>query len=194
MKKYISISILLILLFFGCSDQTNLTGPIESPSAISEPKWISLPAVNGDGNGLSINSMPVFEASRLIKGKNGGKIKINEKYNDGPLGQVKVKAQLEFIKGAFEGEKYITMKLDSEFGEATFSPHLEFAVDAVYNAEFTGLDLTGIDPESINFVYQAADGSYEYIDHSKLEIDVKKGQLKVVDAKLPHFSRYGFVN
>jgi hypothetical protein len=192
MKKYISIIVLLSLFVIGCSEQTSINSP-ENKVQTQEPNWISLPNMNGE-SGMSVMSMPIFQASKEIDGKNGGKILINEKYLGGPLGEVKVKAELEFPKDAFVGSKNITMILDTQFGLATFSPHAYFDKDAIYNVEFLGLDLTGVNPKNVGFVYQAEDGSYEYIDYSKIEVDLKNGRLKVRDAKLPHFSRYGFVN
>ena len=192
MKKYISIVVLLSLFVIGCSEQTSINTP-ENKVITKEPNWISLPHMNGE-SGMSVMSMPIFQASKEIDGKTGGKIRIDEKYLGGPLGEVKVKAELEFPKDAFVGSKNITMILDTQFGLATFSPHAYFDKDAIYNVEFIGLDLTGLDSKNVGFVYQAEDGSYEYIDYSKIEVDLKSGKLKVRDARLPHFSRYGFVN
>ena len=184
--------VMLLLFAIGCSERTSINSP-ETNVLTQEPNWISLPNMNGE-NGMSVMSMPIFQASKEIDGKTGGKIRIDEKYLGGPLGEVKVKAELEFPKDAFVGSKNITMILDTQFGLATFSPHAYFDKDAIYNVEFIGLDLTGLDSKNVGFVYQAEDGSYEYIDYSKIEVDIKNGRLKVRDAKLPHFSRYGFVN
>ena len=194
MRRYIFLFSVMILFVIGCSEESNILSPANDVNT-NEPNWISLPSVNS-ANGMSVMSMPVFQMSDSIDGEKGGKIKIDEKY-DGPNGEVKVKAELVFPKGAFSGTKYITMILDTDFGNATFTPHAVFENDAIYNAEFQGLDLTAIDKmeaKNVEFVYQAADGSYEYIETSKIEVDVKNGKLKVRDAKLPHFSRYGFVN
>jgi hypothetical protein len=191
MKKYISIIVLLSLFVIGCSEQSSINSPVNNVNT-NEPNWISMPTMK-TATRMSVMSMPIFQASALIDGEKGGKIKIDEKY-DGPNGEVKVKAELEFPKNAFVGSKYITMILDTQFGLATFSPHAYFDRDAIYNAEFLGLDLTGVDSKNVGFVYQAEDGSYEYIDYSKIEVDLKNGKLKVRDARLPHFSRYGFVN
>jgi hypothetical protein len=195
MKKYLFVIGLIGLNLFGCSEQPTLNAPEDSSIAKAEPDWVSLPAQVSD-KGMSVMTFPSFKAGDYIDGEKGGKIKIDEKY-EGPNGEVMVKAEIEFKKGAFEGVKYITMVLSTEFGSATFSPHAIFNEDAIYNAEFKGLDLSGMSEEKakqIKFVYQALDGSYEYIDFSKVEVDVKEGKLKVKDAKLPHFSRYGFVN
>jgi hypothetical protein len=191
-RRYIYLFTLSALFLVGCSEQSSVVAPVTNAKT-NEPNWISLPNMNGE-NGMSVMSMPIFQASKEIDGKTGGKILINEKYLGGPLGEVKVKAELEFPKDAFVGSKNITMILDTQFGLATFSPHSYFDKEAIYNAEFIGLDLTGVDPKNVGFVYQAEDGSYEYIDYTKIEVDIKNGKLKVRDAKLPHFSRYGFVN
>jgi hypothetical protein len=190
MKKYISVIVLLSLFVIGCTEQTSVTSPVNKVQT-QEPNWISLP--NGE-SGMSVMSMPIFEVSKNINGKNGGRLNINERYDGGPFGEVKVKAQIEFPKGSFTDTKYITMILDTQFGLATFLPHSNFDKDAIYNVEFWGLDLSSIDPSKVNFVYQAEDGSYEYIERSRIQVDVKNGWLKLTDARLPHFSRYGFVN
>jgi hypothetical protein len=69
---------------------------------------------------------------------------------------------------------------------------MEFNQDVIYNAKFTGLNLTGIDPSSIDFVYQDESGAIEKIEYDALNIDVENGVLEIVNARIPHFSRYGF--
>lgn len=56
------------------------------------------------------------------------------------------------------------MAISSEFGTATFSPSGSFDIPAIYNATIMGLDLSGIDPSDISFVYMAKDGKYYPID------------------------------
>ena len=195
MRRYIFLFTALTLFVIGCSEKSTLVAPVVNDVNKSEPNWISLPA-KYDSKNMSVMAMPEFKAGAYIDGAEGGKIKIDEKY-EGPNGEVKVKAEIEFKKGAFEGIKYISMVVSTEFGSATFLPHTIFNEDAIYNAEFRGLNLADLDKETakrVDFVYQAIDGSYEFIDVSKVEVDIKDGKLKVKDAKLPHFSRYGFVN
>jgi hypothetical protein len=191
MKKYISIIVLLSLFVIGCSEQPSINSPVNKST--SEPNWVSLPNINGE-SGMTSMSMPIFQASKEIDGKKGGSIKIDERYAGGLYGEIKVKAELSFPSESFVGKKYVTMLLDTQYGSAAFSPRSNFDRDVKYNAEFVGLDLTGININTLDFVYQAEDGSYEYIERSKIEVDLKTGKLKVRDAKLPHFSRYGFVN
>jgi hypothetical protein len=193
MRRYIFLISVLIVFAIGCSEQTNIVEATQASNSSSEPNWISLPSID-PGPGMSVSSVPTFQASAYIDGATGGEIRIDEEYKGGPFGEVKVKAKIEFKKGAFSGIKYITMYLNSESGNATFLPHTTFNIDAIYNADIRGIDLNGITKQNVKFVYQAEDGTYEYIDNTNLDVDVNNGKLKVDNARLPHFSRYGFVN
>jgi hypothetical protein len=194
MKQLLSIAAVLMILFVGCSEQTSINAP-ETNVLTQEPNWISLPA-KVDENGISIMSKKIIlQASGYIDGNRGGTLQINSSYR-GTNGNVTVFASLEFPKGAFEGKKYVTMSLDPDYGTATFLPHADFKKDAIYNAVFTGLDLSDIFSKrvrTVDFVYEAANGKVEYIDNDKVEIDFRNEILSVKNALLPHFSRYGFV-
>jgi len=191
MLRYMLLLAMLSLFVVGCSEESNMLAPVDNLNT-NQPNWISLPNQQS-ATGMSIMSQPSFQESQLIDGKKGGTIKIDTKYKGGPNGEVKIKAELEFPKNAFEGRVYFTMNMSAENENATFLPHAVFNKPAKYNLEFKGLDLSGIDPDNVDFVYQAEDGSYEKIDREKIEINIKEGKVKVKDAELPHFSRYGFV-
>jgi hypothetical protein len=75
----------------------------------------------------------------------------------------------------------------------TFGPHYTFNEPLEYTLELKGVDLTGIDPDSIDFVYQGEDGTVYQCEYKSIEVKLNEGKVKVEKAKLPHFSRYGFV-
>ncbi|MFI5236883.1 MAG: hypothetical protein ACHQLA_02975 [Ignavibacteriales bacterium] len=56
------------------------------------------------------------------------------------------------------------------------------------------MDLTGVNPATLEFVYIDASGNMYAVDYDYVTMDASTGMLKVVNAVLPHFSRYGFVN
>jgi len=60
--------------------------------------------------------------------------------------------------------------------------------------KITGLDLTGVNPNTLDFVYIDASGNMYTVEYDYVTMDAATGMLKVVNAVLPHFSRYGFVN
>ena len=63
-----------------------------------------------------------------------------------------------------------------------------------YTYKIYGLDLTGVNPNTLDFVYIDAIGNMYAVDYEYVEMDLNTGMLKVKNAILPHFSRYGFVN
>jgi hypothetical protein len=86
------------------------------------------------------------------------------------------------------------MSINDRFGITTFSPDYDFSKPVIYNLTISGINLNGIDPETVKFVYMAPDGQYYPAKYDHLRADPKLGLLQVVNAKLPHFSRYGFAN
>ncbi|UCH66355.1 MAG: hypothetical protein JSW63_04295 [Ignavibacterium sp.] len=75
-----------------------------------------------------------------------------------------------------------------------FGPLMQFEEDVTLDLVFTGLDLTSIDPNGIDFVYVNEDGSVEQIEYEDINVNVSTGRIEVEEAELSHFSRYGFVN
>ncbi|MBM4175916.1 MAG: hypothetical protein FJ213_07060 [Ignavibacteria bacterium] len=191
-KLSVLISVIMIFLT-GCGDVSEYSNPVGSNN-IDGINWISMPLHEQQTpDGISLQKI-YFTVSKNINGKDGGKLELKNEYPGGPFGKVKVELKLEFKDKSFEGERLISMTVQPEFGSAVFQPHGTFAKPAEYDAKFEGLDLRGIDPKKVRFVYMAEDGTYEFIPFDKIKVDIGKGILKVEEAQLPHFSRFGFVN
>ena len=83
------------------------------------------------------------------------------------------------------------MIVNSNHGTATFYPSPEmFNQPLTFNLMITGVDLDGVDPKTISYVYLAPDGSFQRIEYKNLVIN--NGILIVDDAQIPHFSIYGW--
>jgi len=67
-----------------------------------------------------------------------------------------------------------------------------FNFPAILNQTFSGLDLTGLNPDNVKLYYLAEDGNYEVMQCDQLIVDVANGTITVVNGKIPHFSLYGF--
>ena len=168
----------------GCTDESNIITP--SNNKTSEPEWIVLP----QSSGPSVETE--FSVSGLIDGTAGGMLQIYEVYYAGPSGVVRVNTKLTFPKNCFPGTETITMMVDRTNGTVTYSPPMIFDNPAFLNLEFQGIDLSGIDPDSINFVYYNPNGYYETVEYNKLAVSMESGRLTLQDGKIPHFSRYGY--
>jgi hypothetical protein len=74
----------------------------------------------------------------------------------------------------------------------TFGPHgTIFNPPAILNVIAFGLDLSGIDPAALNVYYDNQDsGEWELMDSTQIIVQPDKGYIRVIGARLPHFSRY----
>jgi hypothetical protein len=184
MKKTVTILAVVIPLLVGCSD--SLVNPV-SPNKTNDAQksWITLP----ENPGIGVESF--YSASKEIEGDTGGSVGLEINYVTKASVNIIITASIDVPPGAYSGEKNITMIINSTNGTATFYPSPEtFNKPLVFNLRVSGVDLNGVDPKSINYVYLAPDGSFEPIEYSNMVIN--SGTLAVKDALIPHFSVYGW--
>ena len=86
------------------------------------------------------------------------------------------------------------MTFNSDGAAMELGPSMAFQADVEYTYKIVGVDLTGVNPNTLDFVYIDAIGNMYAVEYDYVTMDVNSGMLKVVNAILPHFSRYGFVN
>ncbi len=103
---------------------------------------------------------------------------------------------LEILPNAIEQDTEIEISLETTElvgGVAvTFQPHgTIFTTPAILNVEARGVDFSGIDPGAINIYYDNQEtGQWEAMLRDDIIVDVNAGTIKVINALLPHFSRY----
>jgi hypothetical protein len=175
----------LALFVIGCSQESSVLAPVNTNT--TEPNWIALPKADG----MEVNQ--TFSTTKLIDGSRGGTVSLSTYYKGGTFGKVTINSEIQFPKGAFTGKVLITMDVDDALTVTTFGPSMVFAADAIYNVTYTGLDLSNSNT-NITFMYLAPDGTLQPVVHDGVVIDKKIGKLQVINARIPHFSRYGFVN
>jgi hypothetical protein len=188
MRFIYTLSIASLLFFFGCDQGSDLISPL-SESPTKQLKLISIPAPSG---GLSVETL--VTKYKEIDGDDGGEFTANFSYSGGPFGTVIVESELDFDSDAFEGERLISQTLDTDFAAMKFGPSMQFYDDIGLDLVITGLDLSGIDPNTLDFVYINEDGTIEHVEYDDIIVNVSTGTIEVDDAELTHFSRYGFVN
>ena len=77
----------------------------------------------------------------------------------------------------------------STFGPSMYSIYRQFLILHILVSI-----LSGINPSTVKFAYLATNGSVQYAQHEGITVDLATGTLGVLKAKIPHFSRYGFIN
>jgi len=190
MKNLISIIIVLSLSILGCTENGDLVSPNSSQNGTTQiaPNWLKFPAA--DQSRLN----KITTVSQSIDGSIGGSITLFDEYSGGPFQFVYVEAEIQFNPGAYYGTKNITLSVDDNDCIVEFGPSSVFEIPANYTMTITGLDLSNVNVSQIDFVYLRVDGTTEAVAYDKIDVDVAKGKIKVLNAKLDHFSRYGWVN
>jgi hypothetical protein len=74
----------------------------------------------------------------------------------------------------------------------TFEPHgIIFNQPVVLNLIAHGVDFSNVDPTAINVYYDNSEtGQWELMQRDDVLVDAVNGMIQVINAQLPHFSRY----
>ncbi len=186
------LSILLIAALFvmiGCSDESGIVGP-EQPT--KNLQWLSMkPAHSGAG----IESIATTSFTETIEGNKGGKIKFNFNFADFGGEDVEVKGKLKIPKDAFVGVMDITIEFNDASPSVVLSPSgVTFDEELELDIKYKNLNLDGLtENDEIGFAYIAANGETVMTEYQSLNVNLNKNKVKVVQAEIPHFSRFGFV-
>jgi len=90
----------------------------------------------------------------------------------------------------------ITAVFDESTAAANYYPSpFTFDQPITANISYTGLDLSNVDVSAISFVYLPPNAAAVVpVEYDQLIIDKAAGLIQVVNAKIHHFSKYGFVD
>ncbi|MGA9294475.1 MAG: hypothetical protein WBV81_17940 [Ignavibacteriaceae bacterium] len=192
MYKYLAIILVLTLFAVGCTDESNMITPVDNnvsnSEVVSSPNWISLPPAENQALKKDIT------VGKTIYGDQESLLEINTGYAGGPFGWISITANARFQRYSFTGSRYVTMSINDDFGAATFTPSGVWARPVIYNLTIQGIDLSSVDPSKVSFVYMAPDGNYYKAKYQSIYVEKQSGKLQIINAELPHFSRWGFIN
>ena len=188
MKINLIILLAVIVLLIGCDTSTDLTvNPAENNSNTQVFELIPLPKKSA----LWMDS--VFTISQVIDGSVGGRIIMANYYISETGDSVEFEVDLRIPAGAFQGSETITITVDSDSAAVHFYPEMVFADTLRLFQSFEGLNLENIQTGTIDYVFIRDDGSIELIKKNGTQIVVPQGIVRVQNAKLLHFSRYGWI-
>lgn len=180
--KYLFISILAAFILTGCSKQLNINEPENQVNR----EWLK---VNIEP---SLKVENTFTVSKVITGAVGGQLLLSEIYFISNGDRVTVDIDLTIPAGAFKGVKTISYSINTDNGTIDFLPKMSFDTDLNLDYKLTGIDLSEYtDPNIIDFVY-LKNNSFILTSYVSKKVDLRRGILQVEDAKISHFSRYGW--
>ena len=197
MKSLLPTILSVIILIAGCETSSDLLINPANTSETSINEFFPKGGITYKLIPLPLKSPlwqdSVFTMSQTIDGEIGGRM-IMEKYYISLEGDsILIWADLSIPAGAFLGNKTITMTVDDEFAAIHFYPEMVFQDTLRLFQGFKGIDLTNYDTGTLDFVFIDDDGTIELVKKNGMQIVKPQGIVRVMNAKLLHFSRYGWV-
>ncbi len=126
-----------------------------------------------------------------INSEKGGKVYLKHKWKNDKNQNSKLTAVLDIPAGAFPGELTFEILFDLEnYAVELYPSPYKFAKPLLLDLVFENVDLTNFDPDV--FVFDYLDGEQENIQYKSIDIQLDKNTVKVREAELNHFSRYGW--
>jgi hypothetical protein len=205
MKLFLSLLVLPALILVGCMDNSSdITAPDEQINQQSNsPTWVKLPTDPGQGLGVETE----YSASKLIKGKDGGEIKLNIRVHQhgsefGDHFEIKAKVKVEKHSFPDNEQRLFTITMDPEYAYLNIAPSPNTLYKHItVDFEIKGIDVSDINPDTFNFFFIG--DSNEMLETSKkdLKVDYNKHKIKVKKAVInptttedtPPGARYAFV-
>ena len=193
MKKFLGLIILSLFFVIGCQEND---GILESSNNVDNLSLSKSRPIFPDTQKL-VTTSDVTDAKLkytktfTVDGIKGGKLFVD--YNGtNSLGQkVNLSASLTIPRNAFQGTLTFDIIFDLEnYGVELYPSPFTFDIPVTLNLLYSGMDLTGIDPNSFKFDY--LDGEPSVLKYDFIKIDIANKFLEVSGAQIPHFSRYGW--
>jgi hypothetical protein len=155
----------------------------------------SIVSTNNSGSSLYLTSEQ-FLASSNINGASGDELTLTQSFVNTAGRNISISAHLHILPNAYSGIKEIFMIVDAGDASVRFYPETIFNRDVRLDLVFTGLDLQNMGfttSGNANFVYFNNNGTTEAIANDGSTVNISQSVLSVQNAKLYHFSRYGWV-
>ena len=183
MKKIILLFILVGITFLGCNN--NLDSTINSSNTNTDKLTNPQSPIN-----------PQLYISKSIDGKKGGWIEWDTSYVNGNGREIYSSVSLRIPKNAFPGTRKITVIPNPEETTIQFFPEMAFKKPLKLYYEVWGVDLEALGyltSGNYDFAYFDDYGNIELISSKQSRVDLHNNKIKVLNAKLNHFSRYGWI-
>lgn len=182
MKKLFYSIIILFLTFVGCSESGSILNPLETKN---EKRFLELPKADK----FSVENL--FSTEKRVTGNLGGEVSLFGQYLSQSC-EVTVSVLVDFPQRSFLGNKNITITANTNEAIVDFGPSMNFLIPITVNITFTGLNLNSLNLNEIDFYYIDQDGNFLEVEKQGIVVDFSTGTVSVINAKIFHFSRYGF--
>ena len=206
MKKVLSLILFAVFVFAGCQDDQSILGPDDSISESPTPKgrvilpnYITLP---DDGSFAKVSEDGAYWYVTQYVDDEDCNLVLEEIYEGGVHGAVKVYANLSIDEDAVDEEGYATLDISRDYGIVSFGPSEVFQSYATLDLMFVGVDLSDVSEPStltissqqtVSFVKVNDDGTTEEVKYNGIKVDKSNGTLYVSGAVVYSSCDYAFV-
>jgi hypothetical protein len=183
-----------IIVFTSCNKNSGPLSPNDESGITSPDYAISYfysPIILPERAPLFQDS--VYTINKEINGDAGGSISYSNYFISAEGDSISFEFDIDFPESSFVGNENITVTLDNEYAALHFYPHLIFNKDVKLTQQFKGLNLDGMSNQTIDFVFMDDNGNVEVVRKNGIQVIVPQRLVRVMNAKLKHFSRYGWV-
>jgi hypothetical protein len=182
MKKIPIILCLLALAIPGCFTDNSVNPDFGIQGEKNFKNWIQ-----SDESGV-IELQKETQLVQSIDGQSGGKIVYDVK-----VARLRVSGELIVPENSFEGVVDVSTLFNSKNTTQTFGPSpFTFEKTLLLTLEYKGVNLKNVNPDEIDFYYIDNSGQFHKAEYSSITVDTAEGVLKVENAKINHFSRWGW--
>jgi hypothetical protein len=158
-------------------------------------EYIDNTIVSSSNQSNRLNKSCLF-TSKLIDGEIGGELVLDTTFINGEGREINVYARLRILEGSYLGSINISMLADDEDVSIQLFPEMKFNRSVRLDLIYTGIDLEELGfttTGNVDFAYFSDDGNVELIVSDMSHVSIPQMQIKVRNAKLNHFSRYGWI-
>jgi len=195
----------LALTFNACTENSPLNVEANLPSSENELHFISLgqesPSLNKKGKKdkkgkKGKDAKVLVEVTEFVTYKDGGELIIDYKGDEHRGGDESVKTTFKVFSETISQDAGLVLSMTDALlsGEVdvSFQPHgITFSEPALLNIEAKNIDLSGVKTKNIGIFYVNEEtGKWEEMQTYDIIVKKKEGYLKIIDAEIPHFSRY----
>lgn len=186
MRKLSYLAALMLLSFVGCMQENSVIEPFNNVEKTQAKTIIMLP----DRSDISVED--VFSASQNISGVTGGEIHLVKNYVASNGQTVNIDCRLTVpANSSYSDSRNITLQVSDQAG-VDFYPSMTFNQPVILNYTISGLDLNGVNPADVDFFYVDQNGNLAPTVNDGVSVNQTTGTLTVVNAQLPHFSRWAY--
>jgi hypothetical protein len=180
MKKILILSAVISLLLAGCMTDNMVT---DNPVTQNNQKFTWLQVSD---NSMHVEGEKVI--AKVINGNSGGRIVINEL-----IGNIGISGSLTIPAGAYPGNQNISVSINDSWLYQVYNPSpFLFRNPLILDLKYTNVNLAGIDRDKVGFYFLSENGTYYKASYDSLIFELETGTIGIVNAKIPHFSRWGW--